>query len=543
MKRFIPYALLITGILLSMSAVLVMAQDEPEVPEPSAFAGTGECQDCHRDLTRAHSETVHALTMVEIGEATTPEENPVVADFSVGEDIRTVSFPTGDETRAFTLEDVAFTLGAGRHVQAYLYEAEEGQYYVFPSQWNVTEQVWEPLALAENWPDEAYAFGQQCAGCHTVGLNEAEGYQWEEPGVMCESCHGPGLNHVEAADDAGGSIDEEERAAIYAAIHIGYDSQTCGQCHVRGLAADGIHPYPTDYYPGTVELSEVYTLPETTDDAHWWPSGHAKLPNMQFNEWLISTHPNALASAQESEGFEAACLSCHSVSPLFTDLRLNNNDIDPATIDPLAIAETMALGVTCASCHDPHTVTDSDNAEAALNPAGMLRASDRYTLCVSCHTDNDVTEGLHYPVQQVFEGFAFIEEIEVAPSPHFTAEGGADCVSCHMTDVPTYNGERSTHTFEVISPGAVVDLAELQDTCSGCHEEGPAALQQLIDDLQNSTRQRIETARAAITDETPAWVTLALDVIEADGSDGIHNYAYTDTLLDAVETALGFYEN
>ena len=58
-------------------------------------------------------------------------------------------------------------------------------------------------------------------------------------------------------------------------------------------------------------------------------------------------------------------------------------------------------------------------------------------------------------------------------------------------------------------------------------------MQELIDDIQNNTHTRIDTARAAITDTTPAWVITALDFVERDGSYGIHNYAYSDALLDA----------
>lgn len=542
MKRLLPSLLVLLGILLSVSGVLVMAQEATEVPdvpetlEPPEYAGTRECRDCHGRLSRVHRDTAHAQTMVELEEDMEPEENPVVADFSVGEDVRTVSFPEESAPRAFTMEDIAFTLGAGRNVQAYIYQAEESTYYVLPAQWNVDEQLWEPLDLGGEWLSEAYDYGLNCAGCHTVGL-DVEDYSWEEEAVMCESCHGPGLTHVEAADDAGGSIDEEEYQEIFSSIHIPYGGQACGQCHVRGLASDGVHPYPTGYYPGLVALSDTFEPVPTDDDEHWWPTGHAQLPNMQHNEWLLSGHPSGLESAQESENFEAACLSCHSATQQLVDLRLSYDDLDPETIDPLALAEMHPSGVSCASCHDSHP---EELGEDEPVPVGMPRMGD-YAQCVDCHSDSDVTEGIHYPVREVFEGVAMLEEVEVEPGIHFTEEDGPTCTTCHMPTIPTYNGERSSHTMQMIAPGEAMDIDALQDGCSGCHDEGPQQLQNLIDDIQTDTQERIAAARALTDDDTPSWVLTALDIVESEGSYGIHNYAYTDTLLDAVETALGMF--
>lgn len=540
MKQLIAYALIVTAIG-TWAAALTLAQDD----DAFEYAGTGDCRDCHRDAANSHRGSAHDLTLVEIEEDDDPEDNPIVADFSVGEDIRTVTFPDGDSQRPFTADDVAYTLGAGRHVQAYLYgvegEDEDGDeqtvYYVLPAEWDVIEQTWKTLDLGGEPFSEAYAFGPNCAGCHVQEL-DTDDYDWGEDGVMCETCHGPGLLHVEAADDAGGSIDEEERAEILGSINIALDGQVCGQCHARGLATDGIHPYPVDYYPGQT-LTDSFELYPPDDESHWWPTGHARLPNMQYNEMIVSAHPNALNSAQGSDNFGPDCLTCHSAASLRVDALLTDEEIDPETVDPLAVAEEYPLGVTCVSCHNPHIEVDEEAGET--RPVANLRADD-YTLCVTCHQDSDVTDGLHYPVREVYEGVTVIEQIDGVPSAHFTAEDGPTCSTCHMASVPTFSGQRHSHTFEIIPPGEALDLEELQDSCSGCHEETPVMLQQLIDDIQVDTRQRIETAQAALTDDAPAWVAVALDLVAGDGSDGIHNYAYTDTLLDRVEAELNLFE-
>lgn len=537
MKRYgTTFALLLTGLILIMAAGVLLAQETVEVPE---YIGTRDCRDCHRDIASSFQDFSHVRTMMEV--EADAEESPVVADFSLGEDLRTVTFPGEDSPRAFTAEDIAYTLGTGRHVQAYLVTAEDaaGGYLVLPAMWDSVQGEWVELELADSWTAEAYAFGPTCAGCHTVGLN-VEDYEWEEEGVQCESCHGPGLAHVEAADDAGGTIDEEERALIYETINIGLSSETCAQCHAQGLATDGIHRYPVGFYPGWTEFSETFELAAEGDAEFWWATGHGRLPNMQFNESQLSGHPQALAGAQQSEAFGPSCMSCHSATQQLVDLRLNNEDIDPETVDPLALLEANPHGVTCASCHMPHIGSNDEAEEVEFQTYNLL--AEPYALCVSCHTDPDASDGVHYPTQQVFEGIALVEDITVDPSAHFTAENGPDCASCHMPAIPTYLGERSSHTYEIVSPGTVPEGAPFDDSCSTCHEEGPELLAELITDIQDDTRARIDAARAAVSDETAEWVVTALDVVERDGSYGIHNYSYTDTLLDAVEVELGLAE-
>ena len=532
-NRLLPLILLVSGVWLCLTAV-ALAQDDPEPIDVPDYMGTRDCNDCHRDQARAHRETLHALTLVEINEDLDPDETPILGDFTLGADAREVIFPDGDQ-RAFEIADVAYTLGAGRNLQAYLFAAGDNQFYVYPAKWNVTDQAWEQFELADEWPSDAYAFGPNCAGCHTVGVSGPPDYEWEEDAVMCEACHGPGEAHVDAADDAGRSIDEEEYAVIFGAIDLALDAQTCGQCHTRGLSSDGVHPYPTGYYPGLTDLADHYEIVSPDDETHWWATGHASMPNMQFNEWLQSSHGNALESVLESDNFGPDCMTCHSATQSLVDLRLANDELDPESVDPLALADAHPFGVTCASCHDPHQVTEDDDAAP---PARMLR-DDGYALCVSCHSDPDLTDGAHHPVQQVFEGAPITPDILVSESPHFSAEDGPTCVTCHLPEIPTENGDRASHTFAIVAPGDVVDTNAPPDSCSGCHDQSPATLQNLIDDLQSGARERIQRARDNASDADPDWVTIALDVIENEGSFGIHNYAYTTAVLVAVEQELG----
>lgn len=514
--------LLISGLsLLALSSSPAVAQDA--APDPD-YLGVDECADCHRDVARRHDDTYHVLTLQD-------DEDAILADFESGEDVRQVTFP-GGESRAFNAEDIEYVVGTGRYVQRYLYEVERNELRVLPAEWDVVAGEWRALDWGESWDDPAYDWEQSCAYCHTTGYN-VERERWTDDGVQCETCHGPGEEHADLASDAGRRASEEELAAVRAAINPGTDPQVCGQCHSQGVSADG-RPYPTGYYPGG-DLTEHFTLVGLDQTDHWWSTGHASLKYMQYNEWVNSDHARSLATMLESDGADDSCLTCHSGdSAYYAQLVAEFEEGDRESAPPDApTIETAQYGVTCISCHDPHLENDL--------PAALVE--EPYALCVSCHSNTAISEGIHHPVQEMWEGLPMIDEVQAEPGIHYLAEDGPTCVSCHSATVPVDVGQRASHSLAPVMPGVAASDAVLEDSCSGCHEEvtTPQMMQALIDDIQMNTRQRIDRARAALTETTPAWVSLALDFVEGDGSLGIHNYTYSDAVLDAVYEELNLF--
>lgn len=504
-----------------MTGSLVYAQDDDE----REFVGSRECSGCHSDLARTHQESPHALALI-----SSRDDDFFVADFDAGEEVRTMTFPDDDKARPFEQDDVAFALGSGRYVQRYLYEISRNEYAVLPAEWNTLAEAWQPYGPVENWPDDpAYNFAESCMGCHTTGINFRRG-QWEDNGVQCEACHGPGSVHVDEAEDAGRSPSDRELRRIREAIVLSPDAQICGQCHTQGTEPDESHPFPINYLPGEDLSDEDIFVPVPPDDtAHWWATGHAKSPNMQFNEWLNSAHAAALTTLKDSSAAEDACLQCHSADYRFTQAQITAADDGDREGDPpdLITLETAQFGVTCITCHNPHT--DPEETTFYLE-------QDSYGLCVDCHSDADISDGVHHPVQQMHEGSDVVEVVPGIPSAHFTADNGPDCVTCHLPTVPVESASRSSHMLKPVLPGG-----ELEDTCSTCHSEQIEALglQAFIEDVQTSTETRLAAAREASGDDSAEWVTVALDFIDGDGSRGVHNYAYTDALLDQVEAELG----
>lgn len=522
--RWISLMLLSFGFLLIVSSYS-RAQDGDE----AEYMGTRECTSCHREQGRdmeAYCEDADACHMNALLDASDKPEL-IVADFSQGDDVRTVQFPGEDEPRPFTAEDIQFAIGSKGAVQRYVVQDADDQYWVLPVEWSITTEQWQPYVLDTEWPAAGYDFGKNCVGCHVTGLN-TDTMKWEEDGVACEACHGPGSIHLELADELGRDPSEEELAAVRSAIVRSPDAQTCGQCHSRGMHED--YHYPVAYHPGG-DLSAAFELVAPDDSDHWWSEGFARKGNMQYNEWLNSAHASALTTLQGVEGASAECLVCHSSDYTSVQAMMVAHEEGLREGEPPAelTLEVAQHGVTCTSCHNVHT-------ETAARPAMLVTES--YALCTTCHTDSDASDGLHHPVQQLFEGQSIVEGIEGVASSHYSNPSGPKCATCHMPTVPVDGGEfdRMSHTMQLVLPSST----ELESQCATCHEEQATgeAMQAFIEDTQAGTLARLEAARAALQGDEPAWITTALDFVEGDGSLGIHNFAYTDALLDAIEAEL-----
>ncbi len=604
--------LIACGLILMFYAPIAQAQTVEEPVSTREYVGSQECAACHRDLVRFHAGTPHALALTHV-EA---DPSALLADFSTGESVRSVTLPGEDAPRPFTAGDISHAIGSGKYAQRYLYRLDDGTYMVLPAEWNALTGEWQPFTLSETWPDPAYDWTTQCAYCHTTNLNVEQG-TWAEDGVQCEACHGPGSEHLDAGEATEPVLTRRERTALNASIELGLDPATCGQCHSQGTEPQHGYPFPLDYQPGDELLDRaVFDLVSERSRVHWWQTGQAAQPNMQFNEWLTTAHAEAFLTVAQHPHFTPGCLTCHNgtfsraaqivarmeasddrerIDLLYDEadldigniyriewdtlkaLTLEALEVDPALIHteqpflpqilpdliarmhaedeladgrilPQSLAEVLqiaeegtnddhtnqALGVTCATCHNPHRTAGS--------PASLVSEVD--TLCTGCHRSAEPIYGLHHPVQQVFEGQPLIAGVQGVASNHFTAEDGPTCATCHMPQVPVESATRSSHTLAPVLPAEAAAAGDFADTCAGCHGERVEGqtMQALIDQIQNDTRARYETVRASMTEASPGWITDTVEIIRGDGSWGIHNYAYTAALLSAAERELGLSE-
>src|SRR5690242_6546078 len=116
LQRFRPRSLILIGIGLAVCGLGLMLSTgrisrAQEGDQSSAeYVGEGECSACHKELSRNHAKSSHALALQDV----TSEKEAIKADFKAGEKERTVLFPGDSSPRPVTPDDIAFIIGSGR---------------------------------------------------------------------------------------------------------------------------------------------------------------------------------------------------------------------------------------------------------------------------------------------------------------------------------------------------------------------------------------------------------------------------------------------
>lgn len=335
-----------------------------------------------------------------------------------------------------------------------------------------------------------------CFPCHTTAYGEG-GFvsAFATPkfgGVQCESCHGPGARHVGTRN-----------------------------------------PADINRIPGTSVCAECHTGPAQ--------------PN--YDEWIASGHAEALDSVLVDPAATDACLQCHSTDYATIARQNEARALQGRPPLPLPNIENASMDddpqepVGCGSCHAPH---GSPNL-------AQLRDAPTAT-CARCHTDASPQPGVlpHAPQWNVLSGFGgrmlaptgsppSIPSVPLVGfvSVHAWMDSLGGCAKCHGPNVtvpdPTpANPNQSGHRFEVIV-----------QNCTPCHD--PNALQTMIDSVQADVAARSASIRAMIDmlRMTPFLVEpnigrldaaeLNLDLLEYDGSGGVHNVPHSTELLDAAQ--------
>ncbi len=316
---------LLAGVLLAIP--LSLAQPVPQ----AQYVGSQVCQGCHGAVYERWSQTRMANIVQD------PAERPeaVLGDFT-----------TPNELVTFSLDDVDFTYGSGWKQRYFTKRGDD--YYVFPAQWDVRNQVWRRYDPSGEWWAEFYPADQMqrptgplCDGCHSTNYN-IDTKTVTEWNVGCEKCHGPGSNHVR----------QPSAANIVNPAKLDYvrGNDICIQCHSQGKPPanpinDQYYDWPVGFQPGE-RLRDYWDLEEHTlgeETSTHFPDGSAHKNRMQGNDFV--------QSVMYERGVR--CYSCHDVHG--TD----NN------------ADTLRAGNSlCLNCHGPQS------------PAGPRGTSDRaYSTC------------------------------------------------------------------------------------------------------------------------------------------------------------------
>ena len=393
-----------------------------------AFVGTARCSKCHSDAAEAWAGSHHDRAM----ETASPAS--VLGNFDGTEHL------FGGERWGFYREGEAYFVThtpregetARRRVEAtfgvaplqqLLVPETGGRLQAWPIAWDARPveeggQRWfsihgeEEIPLGDplHWQSGAMNWNSQCASCHSTALvkgfdDAADRFETTsfEIDVGCEACHGPGGAHAEWAtgstanrgDDPGLPVSFESWSADHwrrpgqASIAIRQvprvrDQQldTCGPCHSRRsqLVAEPVigTPLMDGHSPRLLDEALYFDDGQIRDEVYVWGS--------------------------------------------FIQSRMHQ------------------MGVRCADCHDPHSLTLRREGNA---------------LCAGCHAP----EAYDVPLHRGHEG---------------VVGAGSDCVDCHMPErIYMVVDPRRDHSFPIPRPMRSEALGA-PDVCTGCHSKQSA---------------------------------------------------------------------
>lgn len=285
--------------------------------------------------------------------------------------------------------------------------------------------------------------GTSCLPCHTVGFDSLtanggfDDFPFEYPGST-----GPGV-----ADSV---------TAVYPQAMKLANIQ-CESCHGPG----------SSHYGNTADSKMVASLDvgacaQCHDDDHY---------HVYPSQWEASAHSDPPSRASWSGG----CARCHTPEGFieFTDGE--------------AVQSHGTSALSCAACHDPHSVEHEDQlrtSEAVLLNGVEVTNAGRGTLCMNCHQArrdaNSYTEkagshfGPHYAPQadMLMATNAVTFGKKLPTSPHLEATENA-CVDCHMYEIEGHGehdaeGNLNTsgmHSFSMVNKQGVDNVA----ACADCH--------------------------------------------------------------------------
>jgi len=275
---------------------------------------------------------------------------------------------------------VDYTIGS-KFEQAYATRLPNGEIHVFPIQYNLRYKQWvnfwrvidgqgSERADPRNWErlDASTSYQAICAVCHTSQLRNTKGedyavnnVEFKEPGVNCEMCHGPSEEHVLEMSAEGYQPKDPVSPPIN--FHQIDDRQSvaiCAQCHAQSAIRT----------PGPDGELNYVSSKEFSGNHLWQPYGEFSRKGF-YKDGRFRQTTFMVEALQRSQCFKRG-------------------------------------GVSCVSCHDPHSHDASSNATS-------LKFRDQPDLmCTGCHTQ-------------------FNKASVITHHTHHRADSeGSQCVSCHM---------------------------------------------------------------------------------------------------------------
>ena len=349
---------------------------------------------------------------------------------------------------------------------------------------NVTITMFTNVTTKARQTNDFKAQGGQtnklCLACHTVGYGLPTGFVITSPpsplaGVQCENCHGAAGNH------AASEIDPTVRPRVELAATV------CGGCHTTNSVPTNSVPlgsFPT-HFPRyeewntsghravRAELQADFAGVNGTNDIPRCGRCHSGT----VREALMENNP--LPYGREAGAVGIACATCHDPHQVNIYMNVFNGPMTNLltgaiiTNHQLGAVYTKQLRNPLASTNDYHTagfITTNYYKEFATNyNAGI-------NICGQCHNDqgastNEVSRPPHRSLQYNML-LGTVGDLNTGLPPHEPATHALlekQCVSCHMQKTNYVNGAQASvsgHTFVMDTHATTMNT---YDFCGGCH--------------------------------------------------------------------------
>jgi tetratricopeptide (TPR) repeat protein len=394
---------------LCMLVLISTGQVWAEGSQPSSYAGSSSCRECHDRFYQLWSTSMHGLAMQSYSAAFANNHlKPQHEDIAIGKEKYRADIHEGvviergrEGTKKFKIEHV---LG-GKNVFYFLTSFSKGRLQTLPVAYDVNKKEWFDTAAsgmrhfpggevgeAVDWRDYSYTFNTACYNCHVSQLStnydvKTDTYHttWAEPGINCETCHGSAIEHnkIAKATPQGQPLPEPRIISTKTMTKV-QRNDLCASCHAKSsrLTAeyqpkerfydhfDLITLEDPDYYVDGRDLGENYTL------TSWSMSPCVKSGKLD----CVHCHTSSGRYRFKKELFNNACLPCHEDKVKDPEEHTHH----AATSD----------GSKCISCHMPMSafarMNRSDHSMLPPAPAATL-AYKSPNACNICHKDKDAS--------------------------------------------------------------------------------------------------------------------------------------------------------
>ena len=422
------------------------------------------------------------------------------------------------------------------------------------------------LERAVNGHDSDH-YSENCISCHTLGFNKAA---TAVNGGFDDILGAPpnwGTTAAEARGDTAGNffkvLQDGNFAKLPAALQAKSNIQ-CENCHGAGSEHKGD--------PSKISTSLAAGNCGSCHDSlnqHW-----------RNAEWRNSLHAKSVRTPS-GPGRET-CVVCHSAGGFIERIDKNLDIFDPNYSKQ--VTNTTYTELTCATCHDPHNNSNPAQLrvldDVKLVDGTVIREGGNGKLCMQCHKSRrsakvqvagyfknktgriDPHENSQTDVLTGTNGIDYGQKFR--KSTHLYAVDNA-CATCHMQAVPaTVDGKANPtfthaggHTWNMRWDGGTpdnhADDVEMTGACANCH--GPMNTFDIpredfdgdgvVEGIQTEVEGLLHALGMLLPPDgptaaaNPSYTLKQLNalwnhnLVEIDGSRGIHNPRYVTGLLQA----------